>query len=391
MRRRRSGWWYRWRWQWCVIGGLLFSAAQWGDVFAQAVRIYSSEFLYLGAGAREMGMGNAGILSSSGGFVGYWNPGLLSRVGKTPLIVSLMYSSYFGNLLQYVAGGVVRPLDGEKPERGAVGITLLRSGVDDIPYTITMLRPDGTVDFNAVSSFSAVDYALLFSFGRHLTIFRKKNEDRGMSGGAGISIKIIHRLAGTFARAWGFGLDAGGWVKPWKGVRVGVVIRDVFSTVTFWRYTFTDYEKQVLQLTGNAVPDRSVEVTVPRLILAIAYSRQVTAWMDLRMEVNLTLTSDGRRNTLLPTRFVSGEPTGGAEVILWDRLALRGGIWMVQKVPVLHEPGRWVWGVNPSLGAGILLRRAEIHYALLGAGITHRILPSHVISLQIRLMKERDL
>ena len=54
-------------------------------------RKYSNEFLYIGAGARAMSMGNAQIASVEDATSGYWNPANLINV-KVDTTISIMHA-----------------------------------------------------------------------------------------------------------------------------------------------------------------------------------------------------------------------------------------------------------------------------------------------------------
>jgi hypothetical protein len=86
----------------------------------------------------------------------------------------------------------------------------------------------------------------------------------------GANTKIIYRKVGTFASAWGFGLDAAVAFtsQRWK---FGAVIKDVTTTFNAWNFTFSEKEKQVLYLTNNKIPIQSTEITQPRLMLGAAH------------------------------------------------------------------------------------------------------------------------
>ena len=55
----------------------------------------------------------------------------------------------------------------------------------------------------------------------------------------GANAKIIHRQAGDFATAWGFGFDAGVQVvgEQWK---LGIVAKDMTTTFNAWSYNMSD-------------------------------------------------------------------------------------------------------------------------------------------------------
>src|SRR5450755_1329752 len=155
---------------------------------------YSNEFLNIGAGARGMAMGNAQVASVSDGTAGYWNPAALADIRTSPQL-NLMHAEYFAGVGKYDYASLVLPL---KDNRRVLGLTLLRFAVDDIPNTVFLVQPDGTLNFSNITTFSSADYAFLLSLAQHV----KMNGDKNIS--LGINAKIIHRTAGNFASSWGF-------------------------------------------------------------------------------------------------------------------------------------------------------------------------------------------
>jgi hypothetical protein len=206
-------------------------------------------------------MGNAQLASVCDASAGYWNPALLSMVSDKPT-VSLMHADYFAGIAKYDFAAVAVP---NKQNKSTIGFTLLRFAVDDIPNTLFLVEPDGSLNYNNIQSFSSADYAFLFSYAKQL----KKIKNYDVSIGA--NTKIIYRKVGSFASAWGFGLDAAVAFtsQRWK---FGAVIKDVTTTFNAWNFTFSEKEKQVLYLTNNKIPIQSTELTQPRLMLGAAHS-----------------------------------------------------------------------------------------------------------------------
>src|SRR5664279_486609 len=221
--------------------------------FAQ-FRKYSNEFLNIGAGARGLGMGAAQSASVSDGTAGYWNPAGLTSVQDNPSI-NLMHASYFDNIGKYDYGNVAIPINDNKR---TLGFSILRFAVDDIPNTLFLVEPDGSINYGNITTFSSADYAFLFSFAQKI----KDDDNLKMSFGA--NAKIIYRKVGHFATAWGFGFDAG--FKMQKNMwTLGIVAKDITTTFNAWSFSFTEKEKEVLYLTENDIPVKSTELTAPRL------------------------------------------------------------------------------------------------------------------------------
>ncbi len=129
---------------------------------------YSNEFLNIGAGARGMSMGNAQVASVTDGTGGYWNPAALADIRTSPQL-NLMHAEYFAGIGKYDFASLVLPL---KDNKRTLGLTLLRFAVDDIPNTVFLVQPDGSIDFSNITTFSSADYAFLISLAQQVDWFK---------------------------------------------------------------------------------------------------------------------------------------------------------------------------------------------------------------------------
>ena len=145
------------------------------------LRKYSNEFLNIGAGARGLAMGGAQVASAKDATAGYWNPAGLTGIKEYPN-VGLMHAEYFGGIAKYDYLSGAMPIQNNKR---ALGFSILRFAVDDIPNTLYLVEPDGRVNYENIQSFSTADYALLLSFAQKL----KETEKRQLS--FGINAKVI--------------------------------------------------------------------------------------------------------------------------------------------------------------------------------------------------------
>ncbi|MCB0684700.1 MAG: hypothetical protein KDC32_27850, partial [Saprospiraceae bacterium] len=135
-------------------------------------------------------------------------------------------------------------------------LSLIRFGIDGIPNTLSLYDDEGTVNYDNIVEFSAADYAFLLSYAQPL----KVNKGKLLLGG---NVKVVHRVIGSFANSWGFGLDLGAQYQTGNW-RFGAMARDLSTTFNAWKVTFTEAEKDVLLATGNELPDiNSVEITKP--------------------------------------------------------------------------------------------------------------------------------
>ena len=342
-------------------------------------RKYSNEFLNIGAGARGLGMGAAQAASVADGTAGYWNPAALTGVQDFPSI-NLMHASYFDNIGKYDYGSVAIPVNDNKR---VLGLSVLRFAVDDIPNTLFLVEPDGSINYGNISSFSSADYGFLFSFAQKI----KDEEDIKTS--FGVNAKVIYRKVGHFATAWGFGIDAG--FKMQKGRwSLGIVAKDLTTTFNAWSFHFTEKEQEVLYLTKNDIPVKSTELTAPRLTLGTSYNFRLGSSVNLLAEADLDLTFDGRRNTIISNNTMNVDPHAGLEASIKNVFFVRAGITNFQEALADGDTTnqKRVWIYQPSLGAGFKVNNVSIDYAFTNLANQSNPLYTHIFSLKFDL-KER--
>ena len=349
--------------------------------FAQ-IRIYSNEFLNIGAGSRAFGMGGAQVASVNDATAGYWNPAGLTGVKNDPSL-SLMHAEYFAGIGKYDFGALAIPVANNKR---TIGLSFLRFAVDDIPNTLYLIEPDGSVNYANIRSFSSADYAVILSVAQQL----KDKGDTKMS--VGMNAKVIHRNVGTFAKAWGFGLDLGFQMKG-KNWSFGAAARDITTTFNAWSFSFTEREKEVLFLTNNEIPVKSTELTAPRLVVGGAYDFKFRKNVTLKAEANLDFTFDGQRNTVISSNVINADPRIGVELNLKDVFFLRGGVFNFQKTyadgDTLNQKKVWIY--QPGAGAGFKLGTAfYVDYAFTNLANQSNPLYTHIVSLRLDLLKSKN-
>jgi len=340
-------------------------------------RKYSNEFLNIGAGARGLAMGGAQIASAKDATAGYWNPAGLTGIKDNPN-VGLMHAEYFGGIAKYdyLSAGI--PI---QDNRRALGISILRFAVDDIPNTLFLVEPDGSINYGNIQTFSSADYAFLLSFAQNI----KQTENKNIS--FGLNAKVIYRKVGKFASAWGFGLDAGLQIhgEKWHG---GIVARDITTTFNAWSFKFTEKEKEVLYLTKNDIPVKSTELTAPRVIIGGGYDFRLGKSVSLMAEANLDVTFDGKRNTVLSGNTLSVDPHVGLEANIKDVFFVRGGINNFQKALKDGDTTnqKKVWIYQPSAGAGFKIKNVMIDYAFTNLANQSNPLYTHIFSIRLNIV-----
>jgi hypothetical protein len=306
---------------------------------------YSNEFLNLGAGARSLGMGKTQVSLADDATAGYWNPAALTNV-RAKYDGVLMHSELFSGVVKNDYAAFAMPLD----EKSAVGVTLLRLGVDNIADTRALVNEYGQIDYGRISTFSVADYALLLSYARKLG-------PEGLSvGGSG---KLIYRNVGSYANAYGFGVDVGVQYNH-KGWRMGLMARDITTTFTAWSIDSDKFKATAAP--GEDIPTNSTELTLPRLVLGVGRQFKLPAQFTALAAIDLEATTDGNRGTLIVAKPVSVDPRVGIEIGYRNLAFLRGGVGNYQKIATFDQQQQWKG--QYSLGAGVAFSGLRVDLAL---------------------------
>jgi len=349
-----------------LIGLLCFTIVS----FSQSPK-YSNEFLAIGVGARALGMSNSVVASVDDVTSGYWNPAGLSLI-KSDRQLALMHSEYFAGIAKYDYGSLSARIDATS----TVGISFIRFGVDKIPDTSELIDSEGNVNYDKIKSFSAADYAFIFSYARKTKIegFRY-----------GVNVKVIRRVVGDFANSWGFGLDVGAQYDYGKW-NFGLTAKDITSTFNAWNYNLNDNMIEVYSQTGNEIPENSMEITMPRLLFGVARKFNISKKFTTLLEVDFDLTTDKKRNVLIKGDPISIDPHMGLEIGYNNFVFLRAGIGNIQDETNMND--ETITTFQPNLGIGINIKNVvTIDYALTDIGNSSIALYSNVFSLKVNINK----
>ena len=351
-----------------LLLSLLFSQA-----YSQGqIRVYTNDFLNIGVGARGLGMGNAQVASVEDVYAGFYNPAGLANINNTAQ-VGLMHSEYFAGIALYDYASFAVPLADKKR---VFGFSFLRFGVDNIPNTLFLYGPDGSINYNNISSFSTADYAFMLHYAQKFNI-------PGLTAGG--TVKIIYRSLGPFGNAVGFGIDLGLQYRK-GGWRAGVMLKDITNTFDAWSFTLTDAQKQVLLQDSNQLPKNSIEYAPPSIILGGAYEVNIKNKFYILPEINFLLSTDGKRNVLLPGNPISMDAVAGLEMNYAKIGYIRVGVSNFQQYSAIN--GHTAYSVSPSIGAGVRIKVIAIDYTLTNltavqGSSQNNGLYSHVISLRV--------
>ena len=336
-------------------------------VVSQTTRNYSNEFMNIGVDAAALAMSWSVTATSNDVNSWYWNPAGLVHLEDNAL--ALMHSSYFANIANYDYVAFAMPLD----DRSAIGLSVIRFGVDDILDTIKLIDQQGNINYDRINLFSAVDYGVTFSYARKLPI-------PGLN--YGVNAKVIRRIIGDFASSWGFGFDLGIQFET-KNWQFGLMARDITTTFNAWAF-----DQDRLEDIQNAIPGENQEepetneLTLPKLQLGMAKSFIFDYDYSLKTELDLIVRFE-QNNDIISTSFASITPAFGFEFGYIDLVYLRGGVGNFQNE--LEFDNTKKLSFQPNLGLGFKYNGVSIDYAITDIGDQSVALYSNVFSLKIDL------
>lgn len=303
---------------------------------------YAGEFLAFGVGARPLAMGGSATALVQDVTAGYWNPAGLSKINYPQ--IALMHSQSFGNVVNYNYAAVAIPFE----ENKSLAISAMRLGVSDIPDTRgawdeARNRPIDNAE-NLISRFGAADWAFLASYAVR-TPYKLSY---------GLNAKFIFRNIGTFANAFGFGVDAGVLYELGSGFTVGISVQDITTTLVAWSTGRNELIAPTAKLGGGYVFD--------------ALYGRFTFGLDADARF------EGRRSAAhLSLGAVSFNFRGGVEYAFRNTVALRAGF---------DDVGRL------TLGAGLRIAKLHLDYSFARFDGTEQLGNLHRISLQLELDQE---
>lgn len=262
-------------------------------VFAFSFKKYAGEFLSLGAGSRSLGMAGAFTAVANDVTSGYWNPaGLIDAKGMQ---VQFMHSKQFISSIQYNYLSASRVMD----ENSTIGVSLLYLTVNDIKDSRNALNiADDKIDYSKVNLFNTGDYSAIISYAR-----RYSDDLR-----YGVNVKMIYRDY-EISSAMGIGFDAGLKYYMTEKLQLGLMIRDITTTMIAWK-------------TGEK------ELIAPSIRLGATYPIEFSDW-NLRIQpaVDFNFLFEGREYaSQLNIGPLSADIFSGIEVAYDEIIAIRAGM-----------------------------------------------------------------
>jgi hypothetical protein len=330
-----------------ILGATLAAATTLGaqTVFGK----YGGEFMALGVGGRALGMGGAAATATDV-TAGYYNPAGLAALDYPQ--ISMMHDERYGDLIDYNYAAVALP----HGEDLTFALGAIRLGVDGIYDTRDALydaNGDGALDiwtdrldYDKVTEFGAQDWAIYASGAKRVS-------DK-LSVGA--SVKAIYRSLAEYD-ATGVGIDVGAQYAIAPEAILGVVARDVTTTLTAWS-------------TGRN------ELIPPTLKTGAAYFLPLFGGV-FAFAADLDFRFENRGDaSQLALGFLSADAHAGFEFDYADVFAVRAGFTDVNQFTV---------------GAGVRLPKLRVDYSFARFALSEdeRLPDSHRVSFVLTLEQEK--
>jgi hypothetical protein len=202
----------------------------------------------------------------------------------------------------------------------------------------------------------------------------------------GGNAKVIRRIVGDFANAWGFGIDVAASYTRNKWT-FGLMARDITTTFNAWSYTFTNEQKNVLLATNNKLPQNALELTLPRFIVGAKRSFHFFSdHFSVLPEINADITTDGRRNVVVSSRYLNIDVRMGLELGYKNIFFIRGGLNNFQRAKTIN--GERTYTIEPSVGAGLKINAFSVDYALSNVASASGLPFSNIISVKLGINRK---
>jgi hypothetical protein len=319
---------------------------------------FAGAFMEDGGGARALGMGGAFAAVADDPTATFWNPAGLSRLESRELF--LMHDERFGDLIDRDFASFVAPVKWSLlgGEDGGVGLTVIRLGIDDIPFTehlLPLLDDDGNgvIDDTELLDIFQYQDQIRFKSDQEFAFMLSYGERKGswLMGG---TIKVIRQSVGDYS-SLGIGADLG-LLRPgiWKNLDFGLKLQDITTTYLSWD-------------TGHN------EVIYPAIVPGLAYNFPLSSLdMNILLAASMELRAEDRGDA---DQFSAGDFSGnghfGTEVSFSRKVFLRGGF------------NSGFHAGNLCAGAGFRINPLTVDYAYAGDMLDIDKV-SHRVSLSVR-------
>ena len=184
-------------------------------------RKYSGEFMEIGVDARAQSMGGAFTAMSGDVVSTYYNPAGIYDLKSTQ--ISFMHTQQMIASVNYDFLAIGK----KQNENRVLAFSLVRLGIDNIKdsrQAYSIVQQTGEWDqYSKVTEFNAADY-----------IFTLSVAQKWLKGwNFGVNFKLIRQNIANY-HANGLGFDLGAQKKLWKNAQIGMLFRNITTTLIAW-------------------------------------------------------------------------------------------------------------------------------------------------------------
>ena len=330
-----------------LVAGVLLAAGP------AAATKFAGAFMEDGGGARALAMGGAFTAVADDPSATFWNPAGLARAADREVLV--MHAERFGDLIDRDFAAYAQPVGWSLLGGGEAGfgISVIRLGIDDIPFTDHLrdqldTNGDEEVDGGELRGLLDLQDEIIYKSDQQLALMFSYGERVGgwLVGG---NLKFIRQSVGEYS-SFGLGADLG-LLRPniWKRLDFGMKFQDLTTTYLSWSTGSNEL------ITPALVPALAWHEPLPRWNMRATLAGSVETRVDDRGDADQYDAGDFSFNTHL-----------GLELGFSERVFLRGGF-----------NSGWDAG-NLTAGAGFRIDPLTVDYAYAGDTldideVTHRI------------------
>jgi hypothetical protein len=264
---------------------------------------YAGAFMGSGVGARGLAMGGAFSVVVRDASSAFWNPAGFAFLNH--IQIQGMHAERFAGIVNRDFIGIGIP---DISNGSALGISIYRLGVDNIPYT-RLINPEYSLgeifideNGNPVQNLPYIYKTVGNAEWAFMLTYARRVHERFYYGS---TVRIIHKHVGDYT-AWGLGFDAGIWWNPVSNLQCAFVLWDATTTWIAWN------------------PGRKEKI-MPHIKMGAAYPFQLSV-LQIRPVLDIGVNFENMGNAAQLSWGRTGfDLHAGLELLVHNRISMRMG------------------------------------------------------------------